>query len=298
MKRRDIVDLLLLAALWGASFLFMRIAAPAFGPIPMIELRVGIAALVLLPVMALGGGLATLWRHFVPLAFVGLTNSALPFVLYAWAMLSVSGGFASIVNATSPLWAALVAFVWFRDRLSGAAIGGMVLGLLGVVVLAWDKATFSAGGSGWAILACLGATLSYGIAANFTKRFLTGVPALAIATGSQFFAALMLLPAAIAMWPEGEIASTAWTAVILLAIGSTALAYFLYFRLIGSVGPAKAIAVTFLIPAFGMFWGWAVLNEPVTASMLLGCAVILIGTALSTGAIRIPGWMLALSGRK
>ena len=288
MTRRDMIDLVLLAALWGASFLFMRVAGPAFGPIPMIELRVGIAALVLLPVLSLGEGLTYLRRYLAPLSFVGLTNSALPFVLYAWATLSVSGGFASIVNATSPLWAALVAFVWFRERLSAAMIGGMTLGLLGVIVLAWDKATFSAGGGGWPMLACLGATLSYGVAANFTKRFLTGVPALAIATGSQLSAALMLLPAAVATWPVDLPSATAWLAVILLAIGSTALAYFLYFRLIASVGPARAIAVTFLIPAFGMMWGWLLIDEQITMSMVTGCIVILLGTAISTGVMRWP----------
>lgn len=289
MKGRDVADLLLLAALWGGSFLFMRMAAPAFGPIPLIELRVGIAAVVLVPVLALRGGLAPLRTHLVPLAVVGVSNSAVPFVLYAWATLSVTGGFASIINATSPLWAALVAYLWFRDRLSLLAVAGMLVGLLGVVVLAWDKATFTAGGTGWAILACLGATLSYGIAANYTKRFLTGVPALAIATGSQLFAALMLLPAALLLWPAERPGAAAWSAVILLAVASTALAYFLYFRLIINVGPARAIAVTFLIPAFGMLWGWAVLEEAITAAMLIGCAAILVGTGLSTGTIRPPG---------
>jgi drug/metabolite transporter (DMT)-like permease len=160
MRTRDASELLVLAALWGGSFLLMRIAAPLFGPVVLIELRVGLAAALLLPVLAWRGHLGLLRRHFRALLFVGVTNSALPFVLYAWAALSVSAGFASIVNATSPLFAALVAWLWLKNRLSPAAIVGLLVGLLGVVILVWGKASFRVGGSGWAVMACLGATLN------------------------------------------------------------------------------------------------------------------------------------------
>jgi len=288
LKSRDASELLILAALWGASFLFMRVAAPVFGPVALIELRVGLAAALLLPVLAWHGQLGVLRRRGAALLFVGLTNSALPFVLYAWAALSVTAGFASIVNATSPLFAALVAWLWLKDRLSPAALTGLLVGLLGVVVLVWGRASFHAGGSGWAVLACLGATLNYGVAANFTKRHLAGVEPMAIATGSQLYAALLLAPAAVWLWPSGNPGSEAWSAVVLLAVGCTGIAYILYFRLIANVGPARAIAVTFLIPVFGMLWGALFLGEAITPNMLGGCAVILMGTGLATGVLKLP----------
>jgi len=288
VKSRDLVELGVLAALWGASFLFMRVAAPQFGPVALIELRVGLAAALMLPVLAWRGELALLWRHRRALIFVGMTNSALPFVLYAWAALSLSAGFASVVNATSPLFAALVAWLWLKDRLRPPAMVGLFAGLLGVVILVWGKASFHAGGSGWAIAACLAATLNYGVAANFTKRHLAGVDAMAIATGSQFYAALLLAPFAAGWWPEADPGTEAWLAVVLLAVGCTGIAYVLYFRLIASVGPARAIAVTFLIPVFGMLWGAVFLGEAITANMLAGCAVILVGTGLATGTLRFP----------
>lgn len=293
VRPRDLSELILLAALWGGSFLFMRVAAPLFGPVPLIELRVGLAAAVLLPILAWRGHVALLWTRAPALLFVGVTNSGLPFVLYAWAALSVTAGFASIINATSPLFAALVAWVWLRDRLSVQAVIGLLLGLLGVVVLVWGKASFRADGSGWAILACLAATLNYGVAANFTKRHLSGVDPMAIATGSQFYAALILAPFAVWWWPEVMPGLNAWGAVILLAVGCTGIAYVLYFRLIANVGPARAIAVTFLIPVFGMLWGTIFLGEVVTAGMLTGCAVILGGTGLATGVLRLPAALRA-----
>nr|WP_211168985.1 DMT family transporter [Aromatoleum toluvorans] len=291
------MELVILAALWGGSFLFMRVAAPQFGPAALIELRVGLAALLLLPVLAWRGHLAPLWRKAGPLLFIGVTNSALPFVLYAWAALSVTAGFASIVNATSPLFAALVAWVWLKDRLSAAAMAGLLLGLLGVVILVWGKASFRVGGAGWAVAACLAATLNYGIAANFTKRFLSGVDPMAIATGSQFYAALVLAPFAVWLWPEAMPGREAWTSVLLLAFACTGVAYVMYFRLIAHVGPARAIAVTFLIPVFGMLWGAILLDEVVTINMLAGCGVILAGTGLATGVIQAPRRLAVVQGR-
>ncbi|NMG74895.1 EamA family transporter [Aromatoleum diolicum] len=288
MRPRDFLELLLLAALWGGSFLFMRIAAPLFGPVPLIELRVGLAAAVLLPLLAWRGKLGQLRQHAAALVFVGITNSALPFVLYAWAALSVTAGFASIVNATAPLFAAWVGWVWLKHRLSPGTLVGLLVGVLGVIILVWGKASFRAGGSGWAVAACLAATLNYGVAANFTKRYLTGVDPMAIAAGSQFYAAVLLAPFAVWLWPDVNPGADAWLAVVLLAVGCTSVAYVMYFRLIAHIGPARAIAVTFLIPVFGMLWGAVFLSEQVTGNMLAGCAVILCGTGLATGVFRFP----------
>jgi len=287
MKPRDLLDLLLLAALWGASFLFMRIAAPHFGAVPLIEVRVALAALFLLPWLAWKRSGKELRAKALPIFVIGVTNSALPFSLFAYATLSVTAGLASILNATAPLFGALVAYVWLRDKLSAVRIAGLAIGFSGVVMLVWGQASFRPGGSGYAIVGALAASLLYGISANYAKRRLAGVDPLAIATGSQVAAALVLLPPAIAWWPAQVPEASSWLAVIALAVACTGIAYILYFRLIAHVGPAKAIAVTFLAPAFGVLWGMLFLDETLTPGMVLGCAVILFGTALSTGVLTL-----------
>jgi drug/metabolite transporter (DMT)-like permease len=286
MSSRDALDLLVLAALWGASFLFMRIGAPELGPVPLMALRVGIAAAVLLPVLVARGGLGALRGRSLPIAVVGILNSALPFCLLAYATLSVTAGLAAILNATSPLWGGLVAHVWLRDRLTPPRAAGLALGFAGVAFLFWGRASFRPGGDGLAVAAALAATLSYGVAASYTKRRLAGVNPLAVAAGSQLAATAALAPLAAALWPAAPVSSGAWAAVAALGVACTAVAYVLYFRLIAHVGPARAIGVTFLVPAFAMIWGALFLREAVTARTLAGCAVILLGTALATGLLR------------
>jgi drug/metabolite transporter (DMT)-like permease len=287
MKRRDLIDLGLLGTLWSGSFLFMRIAVPAFGPLPMVEMRVVVAALFLLAILWRRGGMAELVREWRGVAFVGVVNSAIPFGLFAFAIQSLTAGFAAILNATSPLFGAVIAFVWLRERLPWARVAGLVIGFAGVVVLVWGKPSFAAGGAGWAIAAALGASLSYGIAPNFTRRHLGKVPPLVIATGSQVAAAIIILPLALLEWPAHNPPASAWLAATGLGILCTGVAYILYFRLIANVGPTRAIAVTFLIPALGMLWGALFLGEPVTFGMMAGCAVILAGTALATGVVSL-----------
>lgn len=288
MKPRDLVELLLLAAIWGSSFLFMRIAAPEFGPVPLIFIRVAIAMVFLLIVLSVRGELAGVKgnnRHFT---VVGILNSAIPFSLFAFATLSLTAGFTSVLNASVPLFGALVAYFWLGDKLSGARIVGLIVGFLGVTVLVWGKISFKDNGSGWAIVAGLTASLSYGIAANYTKRNLSGVHPFANATGSQIAATLLLLPLAIAYWPDTMPSAKSWFSVLALGIACTGIAYILFFRLIANVGPAKAVAVTYLLPVFGMIWGLLFLSEAITSNMIMGCIVILLGTALATGIVKWP----------
>lgn len=283
MSVADAADLLLLGALWGGSFLFMRVAAPEFGPIALIALRVGIGALFLVPVLLLKGGAAELRPNAGPLFLVGVLNAALPFTLLAYATLSLTAGFAAVMNSTAPFFSALVGWLWLKDRMSASRVAGLLVGFLGVLVLVWDKASFKPGGSGLALLAATGATLLYGVSANYTKTRLAGVNPLAVAAGSQIGAALFLLPFALLAAPSAMPSAKAWCMVAALGVLSTGIAFILYFRLIANIGATRAIAVTFLIPVFGMLWGRLALSEPVTASMLAGTAVILIGTSLTTG---------------
>jgi len=289
MRRRDLLDLVLLAALWGASFLFTRIAAPAFGPFALAEIRVGIAAVLLVLLLASRAGLAPLVEHAGRFLLLGAVNTAIPFSLFAYAALTITAGLASILNATAPLFAALVASVWLRERLTPMQWIGMAVGMAGVAFLSVSKSEAALGGSGVAIAAGLLASLSYGLSANVAKRYFTAVHSLAVAAGSQLAAALLLLPFAIAQWPTGAIRPADWGAAIALGVLCTGLAYLLYFRLLARVGTANAMTVTFLIPAFAMLWGALILGEAVTATMILGCVVILAGTALATGLVRSRG---------
>lgn len=285
MKPRDLLDLVLLAALWGGSFLFMRYAVPDFGVVPLIWLRVAVASACLLPLLLMKGQLSALRQRAGALAVMGLFNSGLPFLLIAWATLSITAGLASIMNAMTPICTALIGALWLGDRLDGRRGLGLLLGLTGVALLAADKADFRPGGSGWAIVAMLLATLCYGFAANHTRRYLQGVPALVNATGTQLVSALVLLPLALWNWPARSPGLGPWLAALVLGVACSALAYLLFFRLIARVGASRAVTVTFLVPVFGTLWGALFLGEPVTAAMLAGGAVVLLGTGLATGVI-------------
>lgn len=282
----DIISLVVLAGFWGASFLFMRVATPEFGPVPLIAVRVAIAALLLLPLLAARGGMSELRGNVGPLVFVGVVSAALPFTLLAYATLHLTAGFTSILNSTAPFFAAIVAYVWLGDRLSRPRVLGMVIGFAGVLLLVWGKASIKGNGAALAMAAGFGAAVCYGVAANYTKVRLSKVGVLATATGSQIGAAICWAPLALWQMPAAMPSLKAWLMVAALGLFCTAVAYILYFRLIARLGPARAVTVTFLVPAFGMLWGGIFLKEAVTWQMVVGTAVILMGTSLTTGLVR------------
>jgi drug/metabolite transporter (DMT)-like permease len=301
MSFSSIIDFIALAAIWGSSFLFMRFAVVEFGAVPTAAVRVGVAAAFLVPLMLAKGHAAVFRRNWRAVCLIGVINSALPFVLFSFALLAITTGLSAILNATVPLFGALVAWVWLKDRPTGTRMLGLALGFLGVALLAWDGASFKPNASGvapaWAVLACLLATVCYAIAASATKRFLAGLPPLVTATGSQVGAALSLLLPALWLWPQQLPGGRAWLAVMVLGLLCTGIAYVLYFRLIEQAGPAKALAVTFLLPVFAIVYGLLFLGERVTPWMLACGAVVVCGTALSTGLLKpralrewIVGW--------
>jgi len=289
MKTRDLVDLVALGFLWGASFLFMRIAGPEFGAFALVEVRVLIAALVLLPMLLSRGQGRELTDNWAALGFIGIHNTALPFLLFTWATLFLTAGTSAILNATAPIFAAVIAWAWLGEKLTMSRTTGLLVGIVGVWLLVQDKVGASLGDTTFAVAAALGGSLLYGIGGNFTRRYASHVKPLAVATGSQVGAALVLLPVALVTWPDSPVSLKAWAAAIIMGLFSTALAYILYFRLIANTGPTKAITVTYLIPLFAMLLGAVVIDEPITGPMVVGCAVILLGTALATGLLRLPG---------
>jgi drug/metabolite transporter (DMT)-like permease len=281
MKPAHYLMLIALAALWGGSFLCLRVAAPQFGPLALIELRVAIAALLLAPLLGMRQGFEGIGKNRRSLAVIGLLNSAVPFSLFAFASLYVTAGFNSILNATSPLFGALIAMLWLRERHSIIQVAGLAIGFGGVIVLVWGKASFSSGNAGLAVPAGLSAAALYGFCANYAKKKLAGVSSLALATGSQTAAAVFLFPPALWQRPAAIPEWDGWLSLFILAACCTSLAYIIYFHLIAKIGPTRTITVTYLIPVFGMFWGALFLNEPITLNMAVGCAVILFGSGMA-----------------
>jgi drug/metabolite transporter (DMT)-like permease len=288
------IDFILLSAIWGASFLFMRYAVVELGPVATAAVRVTIGAAFLIPLMLWYDLGSQFRRNWKAVCLVGIFNSGLPFLLFSFALLSITTGLSAILNATVPLFGAVVAWLWLKDRPTGSRVLGLAIGFVGVALLAWDKASFQPGPSGiapaWAVLACLLACVSYAIAASATKRYLTGLPPLMTAAGSQIGAALALALPAYWTWPENVPSTRAWMALLAVGVLCTGVAYVLYFRLIEHTGPARALTVTFVLPVFAVFYGALFLGEEITPWMV-GCGLVIVcGTALSSGLVKLPSW--------
>jgi drug/metabolite transporter (DMT)-like permease len=289
--KRWVADLILLAAVWGASFLLMRISVVEFGPLATAGVRVGIAALFLLPILLYKGLGSELRRHWKRVFFVGLLNSGIPFACYAFAQLSITTSLSSLLNATVPLFGAIVAWLWLHDKPTRSRTLGLLIGFAGVALLAWGPANANPEAASstpvWAMLACLVACICYAVAASYTQRFLSEVPPLVIATGSQIGATLGLALPALWFWPTQMPGQTAWLALLLVGVVSTGVAYILFFRLIANAGPARALSTTYVVPVFAVLYGQIFLDETITLRMLTCGLVIVTGTALSTGLLKL-----------
>jgi drug/metabolite transporter (DMT)-like permease len=283
MNVKQIGALLLLSALWGGSFLFIRIAAPVLGPVLLIELRVLIAGVALLLYMLVTRSpldLRARWRHYL---VIGIINSAIPFTLIATAELFLTAGLAATLNATSPLFGAVVAAMWIKEALTKNKVIGLALGLLGVSVLVgWSPFPFSMT-LAVSVAASLAAAACYGIGSVYTKVYMQGASSKAVATCSQLGAALFLLPLTFVAPSKHAPTPIVLLAVVALALLCTAVAYLLYFWLIEHAGPTRALTVTFLAPVFGVLWGTGLLSEPLNLSTFIGFGIILIGTGFVTG---------------
>lgn len=279
---------LLLAAIWGSSFLLQHIAATEFGTMALSFMRVTFACLFLLPLATwykLWPQMRQNWRAMLVL---GILNSALPFTCYAFAVQHITTGLTSILNAAVPLFASLVAWFWLGDKPTFSRTIGLGLGFWGIVMLSLHKANFALGGSGWAIFAGLFASFCYAVAASWSKRFLNDISPLAIATGSQISATLVLLIPGIIYWPIDPPSVSAWGSVLVVGVVCTGLAYILFFNLLKKIGPARTTPLTFVIPIFAFLLGVLFLGEPINPKVLVWGSVILFGTSLATGMWSIP----------
>lgn len=285
MKKSDAATLLLLGALWGASFLFMRMGANQFGGMALAGMRAIGAAICSIPLLNSRERLGELRTHWRSVLIVGIANSALPFVLFSYAAQSLPSGLSAIFDAIAPLLVAASGWLWLGERLDRLRAGGLLIGLAGVVWLIGGSLGFGHAGAsvGWAMAACVGANLCYTFGAHYSHRRMQVVSPMTVAIGSQFAAALLLLPFTVWLWPAKAPTAQAWLAMFGLAAACTSLAYVLFYRLMARIGSTRSMAVLYLIPVFGVLWGALFLGETVTVAMAGGCVVILFGVALTTG---------------
>lgn len=286
MTTANLLRLFLLAALWGGSFLFMRIAAPVLGAIPTAFGRVMLGAVGLLGLIVVMKLPAKFGGKLKATLMLGVINSAIPFLMFALAARSLPAGYSAILNATTPLMGVAIGALAFGEQLTWSKGAGVFVGLLGGVVLTRAGPVALTASTLWGVAACLVATACYGLAGFLTKRWITqrgGLDSRIVALGSQLGAVLLLLP--FAVWDAAshpvawsEVSAQVWLSMSVLGLLCTSLAYVLYFRLIAEVGPMKALTVTFLIPLFGVLWGALVLGESATTAHAVGGG--LIGAAL------------------
>ncbi|ODP26268.1 putative transporter YdfC [Paenibacillus nuruki] len=283
MKPKELGALLLLGALWGASFIFIRIAAPVLGPIWLIDLRVWIAGIVLLIYAFIVRKLPDFKKEWKYYLMLGLLNAAIPFSLIAYSAVHLNASLTAILNATTPLFTAIVARIWLKEYLSVRKVIGILIGLVGVCILmGWSSVPFTL--EVWlSIGASLTAALFYGIGSVYTKLTFTNTPALSLSIGQQLAAGIILIPLSVVTVPTVTISLTVMIAVLGLAVLCTAIGYLLYFYLVEHVGPTKTVSVTFLVPLFGIFWGILLLNEHITLGTIVGLIVIFIGVILMNG---------------
>lgn len=285
MSAANIARLLLLGAIWGTSFMLMRIASPVLGPIVTTFGRIllGGSALYL---FAKSRGIDFAWRRNARTYLViGLTNTAIPFALFAWSALHIPSAYMATMNSLAPIFTGMFGFLLLAERLTVMRMASFVLGLTGVAVLVGIGPTAVTVEVIGGVLAGLGAAVCYGFAATYTRLKAAGIPPLATATGSQLTAALALLPLALPTMPHAFAAATFATiaAEVMLGVVCTGVAYALFFHLIATEGASKAVTVTFLVPATASLWAWLLLNEPITVGTVIGIAVVLSATALALG---------------
>ena len=281
MKAADYTRLILLAAIWGASFIFMRVAAPAFGTVWTAEARLLIAGLVLAAWFRFSGFDPQWRRHWRAYAAIGLVNLALPSLCYAFALRHIPASVGAVLNSTSPMFGALLAALFLGERLTARKAAGCFAGIAGVALVVKPGALAETPMFGYAVGACLAACLCYGYNGVLMKRW-AAVPSRGFAVGGQLAAALMLLPLAPFAPPAAQVGALEISNLLALALLGNALGFVMYFRLIADVGATRALTVTYLMPFFGVLWGMLFLGESLPAQALAGGVLILAGTVLVT----------------
>jgi drug/metabolite transporter (DMT)-like permease len=301
MRTTDSLRLLLLAAIWGASFLFMRIAVPALGAVNTAFLRVLCGAFGLLVVMVV----MRIPRRFDGklgwAMLLGVINSGLPFLMYCLAARVLPAGYSAILNATAPLMGVIIGAAFFSEKLTLSKVLGMVVGFTGIILISTTGEVVLSQVLVLGIVACLVATTCYGFAGFLAKRWIGargGLDATKVAFGSQLGASLFLLPFFAFSAPQTPAANwqipEVWGCILAVGFICTALAYILYFRLLADIGPLRTLTVTFFIPPFGIFWGWLVLGEQINQGFI-GASVLIVFSIWLVNSNGLENWRRARS---
>lgn len=285
MSLRGFLILLLLSSIWGASFLFMRVSSVEFGPIALVMIRMTGAALVLVPLVIGPKIRQQIFQHFPLLIVVSIFNHLIPFSLLSFATTRLESGFTSLLNATTPMFAALIGWMAFNSQITRRQVLGLVIAFIGVFVLSANKLEFKQGGPGWAIAAALVATCCYGIAVHFTRRHLSHLTPITITSGSIMISGLLCILPGLWFWPEQSPGWSAWSSALLLAVLCTAVAFLLFYKLLALEGAMVSTTVTFLVPIFAIGWGVALLNETLSIRLVIGMTITFLGTALTVNLI-------------
>jgi drug/metabolite transporter (DMT)-like permease len=288
LRLNQFLELLLLSAVWGSSFLFIKLAVPEFGAFALVFVRTVAAGLILLPMVYLRGNLEELKHHWRHIFILSLMASSVPFSLFAYTAAYVTSGFASILNATIPIWIVVLGLLLFGEKVSKISLIGLLLGFAGVWVLYGDDAVPQSSSITLPVAAALLATLMYALTGFYHKRFLVEVDPIVTAAGCQTFAAITMIPLALLYWPKVNPSNIAWGAAVVLGTVNSGLAYILMFRLLKSIGIVRTVLLTYLMPVFAIALGYAVLAEPITTAMLIGGGLILLGVGLATGVVTLP----------
>ena len=291
MKLKNFLLLMLLAALWGPSFLFIKVGVAEIRPLTFVLGRVGIAALVLYGILRWQGGRlpawGPIWKH---VAVVALLHNSLPFVLFSWGEQYIDSALASILNGTTPLFTIVLAhFLTKDDQLTPAKVGGVVLGLGGLAFLIGPTLFGGFEATTWGLLALVAASICYGIAIVYVRNHLRGLPPLIAPTMQLILASLYLVP--LVLWVDRPFSMTlpslpalgSWLALGMLG---TALAFIVYYRLIETADASYVSMVTYIVPVFGVLLGVLVLHEQLTWNMYLGFGLILLGVMAVNGVFK------------
>ena len=278
--------LVALSAIWGASFMFIKVGVRELDPITLVAFRVALGAVSLAPVLlvALGrAGLRQLRSAAGPIVVIGLLNSAIPFWSLSWAETRIDSGLAAVVQASAPLFTALLALRFSRgERVTGLRLAGLLVGFVGVVLLVGARP----GGEALAALAVVFSALCYAAAALYAGRRVAHVSPLVTSFGALATASLATLPIGLARLPASVPDWKVIGSVLALGIGGTGLAYILYYGLIAGAGASRSILVTYLVPALALGYGAVLLGEEITAVAVVGLGLVLGGVALGTGTLR------------
>jgi drug/metabolite transporter (DMT)-like permease len=281
MKPKDLLGLLLLAAIWGSSFLFIKMVVPSVGVGITMSMRVMIAAAFLVVVVCVNGQVPDLKKNGGRYLILGLLNLVLPIALIVFSVSKINASTAALLNAMTPLFTMLIARFWLNEKLGLQKISGLVLGLAGIIVLVgWNPMPLDSS-VGWAILASLGAAISYGFGNVFSRIKFAGTEPMKTATGQMIVAAVFVSPILFTDTAAGMVYTDMLLLLMVLGIVCTAFAFILYFKLISRIGSVNTSMVTILVPVFGTLWSAIFLDEPVTLSLLLGLLLILGGLVFS-----------------